>query len=67
MRSSRRGAAETNLTRSHEVSGSIPGLAQRVKDRVLPPASVKVVGAAQIRYCHGCDVGWQLPLIQPLA
>ena len=36
MRSSRRGVAETNLTRSHEVSGSIPGLAQGVKDVVLP-------------------------------
>ena len=26
--SSRRGAAETNQTRNHEVAGSIPGLAQ---------------------------------------
>ena len=29
-RSSRRGAAETNPTRNHEVSGSIPGLDQWV-------------------------------------
>ena len=30
--SSRHGAAEVNLTRNNEVTGSIPGLAQWVKD-----------------------------------
>ena len=33
--SSRHGAAETILTRNHEVVGSIPDLAQGVKDLVL--------------------------------
>ena len=34
--SSRRGAAETNTTRNHEVVDLIPGLTQWVKDLVLP-------------------------------
>ena len=35
-RSSHCGTAETNPTRNHEVEGSIPGLAQQVKDVALP-------------------------------
>ena len=34
------GTEEMNLTRNHEVAGLIPGLAQGIKDLVLPLAVV---------------------------
>ena len=50
----------TNLTRNHEVVGSIPGLAQCIKDLVLPKAVVYVADLARIPCCCGCGVGRQL-------
>ena len=41
FRSSHHGAVEMNPTRNHQVVGSIPGLAQWVKDPALPLAVVR--------------------------
>ena len=45
-----------------KVVGSIPGLAQWVKDLVLPWAVVQVTDTAQILPCYGYGVGQQLQL-----
>ena len=48
----------TNPTRNHEVAGSVPALAQCVRDPALPRAVVWVADVARIQCCCGSSVGW---------
>ena len=61
-RSSHCGSAVKNLMSVREDAGSIPGLAQWVKDLALLQAAALIEGVVQIRCGCGCGVGRQLQL-----
>ena len=52
-----------NLTSTHEDMGSIPGLAQGVKGSGVSMSYGVGPDVAQMLYCRGCGVGWQLQLL----
>ena len=60
FRSVHHGSVEMNLTSFHENTGSIPGLAQWVKNLALLWAVVEDVD--RIWHCCGCGISWRLHL-----
>jgi len=52
----------TNPTRNHEVAGSVPGLAQRVKQSGVAVSCGVGRRRGSDPHCCGCGVGQQLQL-----